>query len=245
MRKTMMIVVLFVCTTLIAFGQSDYKMLELAYLKPLPGADLEAASKAIAEHNKKFHAEDPYKASVWSNMTGSMVGSWVWVMYPANFTHYDDRPSGKEHDKDWDKATRPYFKLIANEYWKEDDKLSYTPEEFKQAGKVVFTIFDIKPGDSYRFKAILEDISKVYNEKKYDYNFVVYWNQFENKNGRDVAIEVMFEKWSFLDADHGLKKDFEEVHGEGSWWKLIEEYRDIVISSEDELSILMPEMSAE
>jgi hypothetical protein len=42
-----------------------------------------------------------------------------------------------------------------------------------------------------------------------------------------------------------LKKDFEEVHGEGSWWKLIEEYRDVVVSSEDELSILLPEMSGE
>lgn len=245
MRKTMMIVVLLICTTLISFGQSDYKMLELAYLKPLPGADLEAAAKAMADHNKKYHAEHPYKASVWSNMTGSNVGTWTWVMYPANFSHYDDRPSGKEHDQDWDKAIGPYFTLVANEYWREDDKLSYTPEGYEKSGKVVFTIFDIEAGESYRFKAILEDVKKVYEDKKYDYNFSVYWNQFENKDGRDVAIEVMFDKWAFLDEDHSLKTDFDEVHGEGSWWKLIEEYNDIVVSSEDELSILMPELGAE
>ena len=245
MRKTMMIVVMLFATTYFAFGQEDYKMMELVYLKPLPGADLEAASKVMAEHNKKFHAEDPYKAAVWSNLTGSRVGQWVWVMYPATFTDYDNRPAGKEHDKDWDKVVGPYFKIVANEYWKVDSKLSYKPEDFKSGGKVVFTVFDLRPGDSYRFKAILENISKVYKEKEYDYNFSVYWNEFDNKEGRDVAIEVMFDKWAFMDEDHSLKKDYEEVHGEGSWWKLIEEYRDVVVSSEDELSVLMPEMSIE
>jgi hypothetical protein len=245
MKKSILLMVVFVATTFVSFGQADYKLLELVYLKPLPGADLEAAGKAIAAHNKKYHAEDPFKASVWSNLTGSMVGTWVWAMYPGNFTDYDNRPAGKEHDSDWDKAVTPYFKIIANEYWKEDVKLSYTPENFKSGGKVVWTVFDIQPGDSYRFKAILEKISEVYKQKKYDYNFGVYWNKFENKNGRDVGIEVMFDKWSFLDEDHHMKKDYEEIHGEGSWWKLIEEYRDIVISAEDELSILMPDLSAE
>lgn len=245
MRKMITMTALFIAVSLIAFGQSDYKMLELVYLEPLPGADLEAASKAMAEHNKKFHAEEPYKASVWSNLTGSRVGTWVWAMSPANFTAYDSRPAGKEHDADWDKTIAPYFKMVDNEYWRLDDKLTYEPENFKKGGMVIWTIFDIKPGDSYRFKAILEKISEVYKAKKYDYNFDVYWNQFENKNGRDVGIEVMFEKWSFMDEDHAMKKDFEEVHGEGSWWKIIEEYRDVVVSAEDELSVLMPEMSAE
>ena len=241
----MMTAALFIAASMIAFGQSDYKMLELAYLKPLPGADLEAASKAIAEHNKKYHAEDPFKASVWSNVTGSRVGTWVWVMYPGNFTQYDNRPAGQDHDKDWDKATSPYFELVANEYWKLDDKLSYEPEGFESGEMVVWTIFDVKPGDSYRFKAMLENIAEVYKQKKLDYNFSVYWNQFDNREGRDVAIEVSFDKWSFLDEDHSMKKNFEEVHGEGSWWKLIEEYRDVILSSEDELSVLMKEMSAE
>ena len=245
MRRTLMIIAVTLVTTFFAVGQDDYKMLELVYLKPLPGADLEAASKAMAEHNKKYHAEDPYKASVWSNLTGSRVGQWVWVMYPATFSDYDSRPAGKEHDGDWDKVVGPYFELVANEYWKEDSKLTYVPENHEKGGKVVFTIYDIRPGDSYRFKALLEKISEVYKQKKYTYDFTVYWNKFDNKEGRDVAIEVMFDKWAFLDEDHALKTDYEEIHGEGSWWKLIEEYRDVVVSSEDELSVLMPDMSAE
>jgi len=246
MRRTMMIIVMFCITTVFAFGQEeDYKMLELVYLKPIPGADMEAAGKLMAEHNKKYHSEMPYKASVWSNLTGSRVGTLTWVMYPASFSAYDDRPAGKDHDQDWDKVVGPYFETVANEYWKVDSKLTYEPENAEDGDMVVFTIFDIKPGDSYRFKAMLEQITEVYKQKKYDYNFTVYWNQFENKDGRDVAIEVMFDKWSFLDEDHALKNDFEEVHGEGSWWKLIEEYRDVVISADDELSVLIPEMSVE
>ena len=240
-----MIIAVTLVTTFFAVGQDDYEMMELVYLKPIPGADLEEASKAMAEHNKKYHAEDPYKASVWSNLTGSRVGQWVWVMNPATFSYYDSRPAGKEHDKDWDKVVAPYFELVANEYWKEDSKLSYMPEDFTKGGKVVFTVYDIRPGDSYRFKALLEKISEVYKQKKYTYDFTVYWNKFDNKEGRDVAIEVMFDKWAFLDEDHALKTDYEEIHGEGSWWKLIEEYRDVVVSSEDELSVLMPDMSAE
>ncbi len=42
-----------------------------------------------------------------------------------------------------------------------------------------------------------------------------------------------------------MKKDYEEVHGEGSWWKIIEEYRDVVVSADDEFSVRMPEMSIE
>jgi len=245
MKKTLTLTAILFAVIAITFGQSDYKMLELVYLKPIPGADMDAATKGIAEHNKKFHSEDPYKASVWSNITGSRVGTICWAMYPANFTQYDERKNIAAHDKDWDKAVSPYYEVIANEFWKQDDKLSYWPEGMKAGKRVVWTVFDIKPGESYRFKALLKDIAEVYKQKKYSYGMTVLWNQFENKDGRDVAIEVMFDKWAFLDEDHHMKKDFEEVHGEGSWWKAIEEYRDVVVSAEDELSERIPEMSTD
>ncbi|MCF6170405.1 MAG: hypothetical protein L3J66_05430 [Bacteroidales bacterium] len=243
MKKTITIVVLLCFATLFAIGQNDYKMMELVYLRPIPGADLDAASKAIAGHNVKYHSEKPFKASMWSTLTGDLQGTWTWVMYPATFTDYDSRPSGEAHDKDWENAIGSAFDIVASEYWREDDKLTYRPENFKSGSKVVFTVFDIEDGDKYRFKAILEKVSEVFKEKKYEQNFSVYWNQFDNKNGRDVAVETMFEKWSFLDDDQKLKEDFDEVHGEGSWWELMEEFQDIVVSADDELSVLMPEMS--
>lgn len=242
MKKTFTLLAVLIVMSLLTFGQEEKKMLQLVYLKPLPGADMATAEKDLAAHNKKFHAEAPYQATVWANYTGSMVGTWVWAMYPANFTQFDEREGMDDHDRDWDHATR-HFEVVTNEYWLEDAKLSYTPENFKQGSKVIWTIFDIQAGDSYRFKALLEDIAEVYRQKKYEHNFVVYWNRFENKLGRDVAIEVMFEKWAFFDDDMNMKKDFEEVHGEGSWWKAIEEYRDIVVSAEDEVSVLLPSMN--
>ena len=242
MKRTTMLVALLVGAIMMTVGQTDYKMWQLVYLKPYNGIDKEAAAKAMAEHNKKFHADGKFEASVWANHTGSYVGSWVWVMGPATFTDHDGRPSGKDHEDDWGNVTK-YFRVVANEFWKLDDKKSYEPEDFKFGNKVVWTVFDIRPGDEYRFSAILEKVAEVYREKEYDYNFAVYWNKFDNKEGRDVAIEVSFDNWAFLDEDHKMKKDFEEVHGEGSWWKLIEEYRDVVVSAEDEVSVLIPELS--
>lgn len=40
-----------------------------------------------------------------------------------------------------------------------------------------------------------------------------------------------------------LYKDFEEIHGEGSWQKFLEELRGTVISSKDEVWVLIPELS--
>lgn len=245
MRKTLILAVTLFAAFTIAVGQSDYKLLELVYLKPIRGADMDAATKAMAEHNKKYHSEAPFKASVWSNVTGSHVGTICWSMYPATFKQYDERKDVDAHDKDWDKNISPYFDIVAHEFWKEDDDLSYWPEDFKMTKRLIWTVFDIKPGDGYRFKALLKNIKEVYEKKNYKHAFTVYWNRFDNRDGRDVAIEVDFEKWAFLDEDMNFKKDYEEVHGEGSWWKAIEEYRDVVVSAEDELSEEITSMSGQ
>ncbi len=242
MKRTTMLIAMLMGAILITIGQTDYKMWQLTYLKPLPGTDMEAAAKAMADHNKRFHADGKYEASVWANHTGTYLGTWVWVMGPATFTDLDGRPQGKDHEDDWNNNVAPYFTLVANEFWKLDEKKSYEPENFTHGNKVIWTVFDIKPGDGYRFAAILEKVAEVYKEKKYDHNFSVYWNKFDNKQGRDVVVEVSFNTWSFMDEDNKMKKDYEEVHGEGSWFKLIEEFRDVVVSSEDEVSVLIPEL---
>ena len=226
-----------------AFSQTDYKMWELTYLKPRAGADMKKAFENMAAHNKKYHAEKPYQATVWTNMTGSHVGDFVWAMGPSTFTDYDSRPNGKDHDEDWKNNVAPYFEVTLSEYWRQDDKIIYMPENASPNSKVIWTVYDLKPGDSYRFKALCEKIVEVYKQKNYPNYFQLYWNQFDNIAGRDVAIETGFDKWSFFDREDNFKKDFEEVHGEGSWWKAIEEYRDVVKASEDEVSEIIPELS--
>jgi hypothetical protein len=237
MKKLLLSFTLILGISLMAIGQDSYKMFQLVYLKPIPGADMKAAYDAMMAHNKTYHNDGPFQASVWSNLTGQMTGTWVWVMGPVTFSDFDNRPSDDAHDADWNKVVNGNFKLVANEYWRMDEKLSYEPEGYEPGDKVVWTVYDLKSGDSYRFTEMVNKILEVYKEKKYDYDFTVYWNQFNNTDGRDVAIEGSFSTWSFFDRDRTFKKDYEEVHGEGSWWKLTEEYRDVIDSSYDELSV--------
>ena len=237
MKKLTLIFTLVLGVSLMALAQSNYKMFQLVYLKPLAGTNMQTAKDAMMAHNNEYHKEGPFRASVWSNLTGEMVGTWAWAMGPATFSDFDNRPQDEAHDSDWQKVVQGNFKLVANEYWRMDEKLSYEPEDYDFGDKVIWTVYDLKAGDSYRFKEMVTKIIEVYKEKKYDYDLTVFWNQFDNTEGRDAVIQVSFKTWSFLDIDRKFKKDFEEVHGEGSWWKLIEEYRDIVDSSYDELSV--------
>lgn len=243
MKKTFLLLVAIISYAGVMFGQADYQMIEIMYLKPQPGK-MKELTKGMGEHNKKFHsAEGPYGASVWSCDLGLHYGQLAWVMGPCTFTDLDGRPSGKEHDDDWNANVEPYMESTGMEYWRFDKDHSYLPANFKPGTKLVWTVYDIKPFEGYRFKAMCDNIVEVYKAKNYTFNFQVFWNQFDSKEGRDAAIEVDFEKWAFLDRDDNFKKDYEEVHGEGSFQHLLDEYKDVVISANDELIEYMPEMS--
>jgi hypothetical protein len=167
----------------------------------------------------------------------------VWVMGPCTFTDLDGRPDSKEHEDDWSTNVEPYIEATSAEYWKNDKDISYVPENFKWGSKVVWTVYDIKPFMGYRFKEMCKKIAAVYAAKKYTYNFQVFMNQFDSKDGRDFGIEVDFNNWAFFDRDDNFRKDYEEINGEGSFQQLLNEYRDVVISSVDEVVELVPEMS--
>jgi len=230
---------------MITLGQTDYKMWEVTYMKPTT-ENVDLLMDNLAAHNKKFHASGPRKVTVWSNLTGSHIGDFAWVMGPFTFTDLDTpHPDQKGHDDDWNKNIEPYLDITASEYWKLDDKLSYVPENYKYGGKVIWSVFDLQPFEGYRFKELCKKITEIYKKKNYTKTFEVYWNQFESKEGRDAVIETNFDKWAFLDEDDAFVKDYEEIHGEGTYRLAIEEYRDIVISVEDELSEIIPELSGE
>lgn len=245
MKKTITLFAVIVAFVLTGFAQdTDYKMYEMIYITPKYDK-LKELGEAMAEHNKKFHKEDPYKASVWMAQTGPHTGDWVWVMGPATFTELDNRPETDEHMQDWRDNVMPYVSALSEgEYWKMDDKLSYSPEG-SFSGNEVWTIYDIKPFDSYRFKALLEKVVEVYKQKSYPNYFEVYKSQFDSGTGRDFAIGFGFKNWAFFDEDDKFWADYEEVHGEGSRWKFFEEYRDIVITSYDEVSEFVPGLSSD
>ncbi|MEZ5196672.1 MAG: hypothetical protein R2764_09800 [Bacteroidales bacterium] len=222
--------------------ESDYKMWEMMYIKPKYDK-LKELGEAMANHNKKFHNEDPHKASIWMAQTGPHTGKWVWVMGPCKFSDLDHRPDDSDHMEDWRDNVMPYVMDISEgEYWKLDDKVSYMPDG-SFSGKEIWTVYDIAPFDGYRFTALLEKVVEVYKQKSYPNYFEVYRSQFQSGSGRDVAISFGFKTWAFFDEEDNFWKDYEEVHGEGSKWKFFEEYRDVVVSSYDEVSEYIPELS--
>lgn len=240
--STLLILFAFVFTGFAQEEKESYKMYELLYIKP-DYKHMKELGEAMAKHNKTFHNEGPHKAHVWLINTGPHTGEWCWAMGPLTFTDLDSRPDTKEHTEDWMNNVMPFVEEISDgEYWKQNDKLSHVPEG-SFSGKEIFTVYDIKNFQEYRFTELLEKVVRVYNEKNYENYFIVYESQFDGNPSRDVAIAFSFKNWAFFDEDPKFKKDYEEIHGEGSWFKIMEEYRDIVVGSIDELSEYIPELS--
>jgi hypothetical protein len=243
MKKTLFTMVAILFATVFVSAQADYKMWETIYIVPKKGSE-EDLKKGLAEHNKEFHKEDPYKAYVWEVISGKHEGQWLWVMGPLTFTDLDNAPAGEDkHDKDWNEKIDPYCEKIHEvKYWKLNEKVSYSPED-NPGDKVLWATIDIRPFEMYRFNAMLEKVAEVYKEKKYDHGFSVYTSAFDSGDGEDVVLEWQFGKWAWFDREEKFRKDYEEVHGEGTWWQFMEEYQDVVESSTDELAVLLKDLS--
>ena len=84
---------------------------------------------------------------------------------------------------------------------------------------------------------------EVYRVKEYPDYFRIYYSEFRSNSNRDVVISTGFKTWASLDEKSTFKADFEEVHGAGSWDPFIKEYRASYNSMEDELSLLLPDLS--
>lgn len=242
MKKNLLLLTVFLSTALLVNSQTDYKMWETVYIKPKSGS-IEDLKKGVADHNKKYHNSAPFMGHVWSVYSGPHEGEWLWVMGPCTFTDLDSRPEGKDHDQDWAENVEAYCETIHEvKYWKLNETVSYNPEAYP-GDKVLWTTFDIKPFEGYRFKEMLEKVAEVYRQKKYAHSFSVYESQFDSGDGQDIVLEWQFDKWAFFDREDAFKKDFEEIHGEGSWIKFMEEYRDVVESSFDELAEYQKDLS--
>jgi hemolysin-activating ACP:hemolysin acyltransferase len=239
---TMTAAVLMLAVTVFA-QEKNYKMIETEYIKP-KNDKMKEFITAITNHSKKYHTTDPNKSGVWLVNTGPYTGWLSWVVGPCTFTQMDGRRvNEKEHTEDWMFNVMPYIDEVAEgEYWKIDDKVSYSPEG-SFSGKEIWSIYDIKPFEGYRFTALLEKVVDVYKKKNYPNYMEVYRNQFESACGHDVAVAFGFKNWAFFDEEDNFWKDYEEVNGEGAKIKFFNEYRDIVVSAYDEVSEYIPDLS--
>ena len=242
MRRFSILLVALLGFVAFSFSQESYTMFENTYLQVKTDMYKEFG-KAMAEHNQKFHSEGAYHANVWSVSTGVYAGSLVWSMGPCTFSHLDSRPDGQEHMEDWLFNVMPTIKSVKETgYWKLADELSYTPKD-SVFSKLMITVYDIESWQGYRFKEILKKVIEVYEARELEHSFSVYYPQTDMPNGRDVAVVWGFKKYADLDKDFEFKASLEEIHGEGSWDKVMDEYKAIVVDSVDEIWELMPDLA--
>lgn len=244
MKKITTILLALFAFTVFSFAQEEdsYTMFENTRLVVKTDSYKEFG-KAMAHHNKTYHAEGPYHANVWSVTVGEDAGHMIWSMGPCTYTEHDGRPSGTEHMEDWLYNVMPNVKYIdESNMWKMADKLSYSPNE-EGSPKLSIRIFDLEDGQSYRFKEIMKKVIKVYSEKNYERSIATYWSEFNVNADEDVAIVWGFSKWAMFDEDPKFKGDFEEIHGEGSWQSFRDELKGAIKGAKDEVWEIIPELS--
>ncbi len=226
------------------FAQTDYTMFDNTYLT-VKTERYKEFNKAMSEHNKKFHSGDgPRYANVWWVNSGTNAGSFVWSMGPVTYTDMDSFDRLKEeHLNDWMFNVMPTIQSIdESSAWKRKDKFSYNLDD-ENFNKLNITFYSIESWQDYRFEKILEMVKNVYETKKYEHTFSVYYPESDLDNERDVAIVWGFNKWASFDEDPQFKKDFEEINGEGSWTTLMDEYKATVKGRTSEIWMLIPELS--
>ena len=243
MKRFTLFLMAFMASITFVISQTNYAMYENTYLM-VKTDKYKEFGEAMTKHNEKFHSGGgPYHANVWLVTTGEYVGSFVWSMGPNTFTHLDSRPDSKEHTEDWIYNVMPnVHKIRETGYWKRADKISFTAED-SVTSKLRITVYDLKDWQSYRFKEIVSKVAEVYKENNYEHSFQAYFPAFRMPNNREAAIVWGFNNYAVFDEDYKFKEDFETLHGEGSWTKVMDEYKDIVNEAVDEIWEIIPDMS--
>ena len=242
MKKGIYTIALLLICIVAANAQADYKMYVQIMVQPKLD-QISLFEKNLAEHNKKYHSEGFRKVDVWKISSGSNSGKYASFMGPLTYSDLDGTEEIKGHDADWNDNVLPLCSEVSEkEWWKYNEELSYSPEGY-ESGKDVFRVYDVTRGQLYRFEEVLKKVVAVYKAKSYPEYFAVFYNEFASNSNRDVAFSRSFKTWASLDEKSNFKKDFEEVHGEGSWSTFIKEYQASFNSYEEELSVLAPHLS--
>lgn len=205
--------------------KETYGMAEVIYIDAKVGMEASFES-AVKAHNAKYHS-GVYAAGLDQIMSGGESGWYVWYMGPCTFTDLDNAPSDGAHADDWNKNVAPNIKEYGRqEFWKINSKLSYQSST-EEMGYSNMWFIDVKDGDYYRFKAILTKIKEAF-EKRGDGSMRVFNNQFRDGDGRDVAIAWDMKNLAEMDDDdESIKKEYEEINGEGTWKNMLDEWEEV------------------
>jgi hypothetical protein len=243
MKKIIMIFGLLAFAIAPLYAQTDYLQWEVMNIVPKMDK-LDLFKKGVAAHNKKYHAANPHKVTVWSVITGPASGSYTWVMGATTWTQMDSRPGAGEHQLDWDKNVLPYCESMGEvTYWRNEKDLTYQAADEASFTKMRIRNNYVYPGEMDRYLGLMKMISQVYKKKNYASSFTVGTRQGASQ-GPHVASFNSFSKWSWLDNTTNFRKDYDEVHGSGAYDKFLKEFELCIDRSKtyDELVELVPEL---
>ncbi len=172
----------------------------------------------IAAHNKKFHADGPYGARVYSVLNGKNAGKYMLIMGPLPWSAIDGRPSGQDHtDDNNNNVSKHIMPEVEVNYMKMHPELSNFSRDF-EINKVSVFMIDVKRFKQQDFiEKVIKKVVKVYKEKMPDQLYGVYSNEMNNMDGMDFGWVEFFDSSSWLGKEDKFMQNFEEVHGAGSF----------------------------
>lgn len=227
----------------ISQNAKEYMVFENAMLTVKPDK-MKLFESGIAAHNKKYHSDNVYGARVYSIVSGSNAGKYVWAMGPLPWSAMDSRPTKEGHDADWTNNVVPYLESGSDvTYWKFKADLSNFPKDFK-VNKLKVDVYDITRFQGKKVMEIMKKLKQVMVTKFPEEAFGVYVNEFSStKDGRDLAYVSFFEKSAWLGEDPEFAKKYDEVFGKGSFEKLIKEWGEVTVGSQSELWVNRKDLS--
>ena len=243
-KKTITLLMIFTltfgATTTLNAQDDDYKMWENIMLTP-DNTKLKAFGEAMSKHNKAYHQEGPYKATVYNIASGPNIGKIIWEMGPLKFSDLDGRPSKGGHDEDWRDNVMPHVKKMTHgEYWKEDKELSNT--SMLDPNKVTHPLlliryFEASDDHGYSIDHLLKQMSETVKAMDGDNPWGVYDNQFRQGYtiGRHLSWVSFNKNWAELGEAPKFKETFIKVHGEKAWRPFTEGMADSFSNTWDEI----------
>ncbi|MFT4565348.1 MAG: hypothetical protein ACI9FN_000301 [Saprospiraceae bacterium] len=78
-------------------------------------------------------------------------------------------------------------------------------------------MFDFEPGKASLWAEQLKKIKAVYEAKRPNKTMFLGWNTHANTEGADAVLIFGHDKWANKDAPNTIGKEFESVHGPGTW----------------------------
>lgn len=192
--------------------------------------------EGVANHNNKYHTDGMYGSRIYQINNGPDYGKYMWVMGPIPWSAFDDRPQQEGHDEDWKKNIEPYTIAGGEQiYWRFYPELSNFPKDFN-IKNIMLDLYDVKRFKKDEVLVLMKKAKKVFNEKYPDNSFGVYYNEFPNyRDGKDLAVVSFYENSSWLAKTEGFSKNYEAVHGKGSFEDFLKEWAKLTYGKRTEI----------